>query len=349
MTGNENGIPTADVAGLLDAIGRYWRLLLAVPLALAFIVGLLSYLIPRSYKATVLFLPERGGGSQGLSGALAGVAGQFGIQLGGEGGQAVGLYPEVARSRSLLVRLLWTPFHEDTAQAARPLIDWLVPAQSDSVQREARALRELLKGIETQADLQTGLVRVSLHAPSPGVAAAATNMLEAYIGDFNLKTRQTKGRLRREFVERRASEVERNLDEAEEAMRSFLERNRSVQSPALAYERMRLQRQIDIYQQVYLTLARELESARIEEVNDTPMLTVVDPAVPPLKAARPKRLFLVVTAWMIGVLAVITGIAILENLRRRAAVGDFRAEEISRRVEQFLRSVRGIPRSPTRL
>src|SRR5438132_8548828 len=50
---------------------------------------------------------------------------------------------------------------------------------------------------------------------------------------------------------------------------------------------------VDIRQEVSLTLRREYETARIEEVNDTPVITVIDPPVPPHERSSPKRLLLV--------------------------------------------------------
>ena len=56
-----------------------------------------------------------------------------------------------------------------------------------------------------------------------------------------------------------------------------------------AFEEGRIRRQVEIRQEVYLTLRREYETARIEEVNDVPIITVVDAAVPPVEKSWPKR------------------------------------------------------------
>ena len=116
------------------------------------------------------------------------------------------------------------------------------------------------------------------------------------------------------------------MNAAEESERYFLERNRQYQaSPQLVYEYSRLQRQLQLRQQVYLTLATELETARIEELNDTPLFTVVDSARPPVKASSPRRIFVTVSGAVLGLAFAIMIILIAENLRRRAASGDGQA------------------------
>ena len=77
-------------------------------------------------------------------------------------------------------------------------------------------------------------------------------------------------------------------------MRTFLERNRSYESsPQLVFAYQGLQRRLNTAQELYLTLLREFETARIEEVNDTPVLTVIDAAVPPRRKSHPRRLLIV--------------------------------------------------------
>src|SRR2546430_10409083 len=92
----------------------------------------------------------------------------------------------------------------------------------------------------------------------------------------------------------RSSELRR----AEEAVKTFYERNRGwQQAPELVFEEARLRRQVNIGQEVYLTLKREYETARIEEVNDTPVITVIDTAVPPERRTSPQRALPVILAF----------------------------------------------------
>jgi uncharacterized protein involved in exopolysaccharide biosynthesis len=78
-------------------------------------------------------------------------------------------------------------------------------------------------------------------------------------------------------VEARLAEARTELVDAENRLATFLERNRRYQdSPELTFEAARLQRQVDLQQQVYASLAQAYEKARIDEVRNTPVLSVVD-------------------------------------------------------------------------
>jgi len=58
------------------------------------------------------------------------------------------------------------------------------------------------------------------------------------------------------------------------------------------FQYLGLQRRLNTAQDLYLTLLREFETARIEEVNDTPVLTVIDSAIPPRRKSHPRRILI---------------------------------------------------------
>jgi uncharacterized protein involved in exopolysaccharide biosynthesis len=166
----------------------------------------------------------------------------------------------------------------------------------------------LRSSISTQVDNQTSIVKLTVDSRYPDLAAGIANRLVAYLNDFNAQTRQSQARERRKFVEQRVTTAEGDLRAAEAATRSFLERNRSwQQSPQLVFEEGRLRRQVEIRQDVYMTLTREYETAKIEEVNDTPVITVIDPAVPPQLRSSPRRTLLIGLGLVLGAILGVLG------------------------------------------
>jgi uncharacterized protein involved in exopolysaccharide biosynthesis len=172
-------------------------------------------------------------------------------------------------------------------------------------------------------DIGTNIVRVDVIAGTPTLAAAAANRLVELLNQFNAERRQSRGHERRRFAEGRVEASAAELRAAEAAVRSFLERNRSYQSsPQLAFEYQGLQRRLNTAQEVYLTLLREFETARIEEVNDTPVLTVIDAAVPPRRKSHPQRALIVsVSAAIAAALAMLISMMrnYLDEAKRRGA------------------------------
>ena len=82
------------------------------------------------------------------------------------------------------------------------------------------------------------------------------------------------------FIEGRISSVEGELEASEITLKNFNERNRQISSPALQLEQERLERNVEVQKGVYLTLKQQLELAKIEEVQETSVVQVLDkPAI----------------------------------------------------------------------
>ena len=91
----------------------------------------------------------------------------------------------------------------------------------------------------------------------------------------------------REFTEERLRQARQELLVAERRLGAFMERNRDFRfSPTLTFEEERLSADLSAQRQLLTTLTQAYEQARIEEVRDTPVITVVEPPVRPVRAER---------------------------------------------------------------
>lgn len=122
---------------------------------------------------------------------------------------------------------------------------------------------------------------------SPELADAIVGRILELVEDFNVTIRNSQAREQRTFIEGQLAVSEREVREAEDRLEEFLQRNRSHEtSPELLFRHDRLQRIVVFKQAVYGSLAQSFEQARIDEVRNTPVLTMVlAPQVPP----RPDR------------------------------------------------------------
>lgn len=327
---------------------RRRRIVMGVPLSVALIVGVISFVIPSTFTATTTFVPEVR--TQGrLPPSLASLAGQLGVSLGAEATESARFYADLVRSRELLERILLGEYQDPRESKSAPDSTTLLRLlkvkgrdAADSLHYGVKALDNL---VSVRFDNQTNIVRLSVDAHYPTLAAAVANRFVTYLNDFNAQSRQSQARERRKFIEQRLADGERELRTAEENLRTFYERNRSWnQSPQLAFEEGRLRRQVEIRQEVYLTLRREYETARIEEVNDTPVITVIDRATPPQEKSKPKRKLLVVLALLLGGIVGILWAAGAEYLDRARTEDEreyreFRSliRQVGQQVSQTLR------------
>jgi uncharacterized protein involved in exopolysaccharide biosynthesis len=131
-------------------------------------------------------------------------------------------------------------------------------------------------------------VKLSVTTRWPSVSLALAERLVQSVNQFNLETRKSQAAAERRFVEVQVGEAERALREAEDRLQSFLQRNRAIaDSPELGFQRDRLQREVALRQQVYTSLVQSREEARIREVRDTPVITLLEgPRLPMVGEAR---------------------------------------------------------------
>ncbi len=337
---------------LLNAILRRWRLVVAFPAVVSSVVALVLLLLPSMFTSSTAFMPEVT--AQGrLPAGLAGLAGQFGINLATEARQSAQFYAAIIKSPGIVNRALSSRYsdprtRENATDSASLLA--MLDVEGDSLADSLHNGRKVLRGlVSVSIDPPTNIVTVSVTSRYPALAADVANRFVSYLNDFNATTRQSQARESRRFAEERLADAERELEQAEEAVRRFYERNRTwQQSPQLAFEHERLQRQVRITQEVTLTLRREYETARIGEVNDTPVITLLYPAVPPLEKSGPKRRLLTVLAFLLAGTASVFAALLMEYSRRLRQVNEGQYAEFRDLSAQIRREVARVFRLGTK-
>ena len=289
---------------LLNAVLQSWRAMLTLVVVAILAVMVYWAVAPRTYTATVAFVPEARSQTQ-LPAGLAGFVGQLGLSLGSGTTESPRFYATVVKSRALMEQILLSSF-PDPRRGAAPgdslrLLQFLGVGGRNHADSLYNALKELDQLVSADVDNATNIVQVSVDARDPAVAAAVANRFVEYLNTFNAKSRESRARARRKFTEERVGAAADELRVAEAAVKTFYERNHGwQQSPELVLVEASLRRQVTIGQEVYLTLRREYETARIEEVNDTPVITVIEPAATPQRPSKPHLAFLLSLAVVVS-------------------------------------------------
>jgi len=336
-----------SLVGALNTVLRRWRVAFGLPLLLAALTGLVSLVVRPTYTATTTFVPEVRSQNR-LPSGLVGLAGQLGVSIGADPSQSPRFYGDVVRSRELLERTLLSRYADphppagdgvaDSATLLRILqVEGDNPA--DSLARGVKRLDEL---ITVRVDAQTSIVRVTVDARYATLAAAVANRLVAYLNEFNTKKRQSQARERRRFSEERVAAADSELRRDEDAVKTFYERNRGwQQAPELVFEEARLRRQVTVSQELYLTLKREYETARIEEVNDTPVITVIDAAVAPQERSQPRPVLWMAVALLVGGMISVSWALAATYVERARGSAEPEYRELSGMLQGARRSIAG--------
>lgn len=308
-----------------------WRLVLWVMAGTLVVAALAAILLPPVYEAHASFVTSSSSSSKmtnslGASSSLGlqGVASQLGLPTGGDPSESPNFYVKLIESEELRRRLLNSRFQNPRSNNPRDsatLLDILRVKNDDPVRRMEIALKKMQKAISTDFDLKTNVVDLIVKARWSDLAAAMANRTVALVDAFNHEQRATRARSRRVFLEGRLDSAKVQLQQAEERQRFFYEQNRQWRSsPQLVFEEGQLRRNVDVATDQFLQLQRQFESARLDEINDAPLITVVDPAHAPHKAQWPRYWLLLASALTVGALIgiMVAGSAtILADWRRR--------------------------------
>ena len=111
-------------------------------------------------------------------------------------------------------------------------------------------------------------------------------LLQAYesINNYSYEISSSKARDKTIFLEDRLQKAKNDLIISEEKYVSFLEKNKSLNSPNLIVSKDRLKRDIELYGQIVYQLSSQLELEKVKEKDFTSSIFLLDtPKIAPLK------------------------------------------------------------------
>ncbi len=298
------------VAGTLSR----WRTALTVAAGIVLLALALILILPPSYRAAASFVTTDAGlklntGSLADLAAepgISGIASQLGLGSARDPSESPAFYDQLLYSRELLTRLLLSRFPDPRVSAGSAddsvtLLSTLRIRDDDPQRALETGVKRLKRRLRVKFDLKTNLVVLTVDARWSQLSAEVANRAVALVSAFNKEQRLSRARARGDFLATRVAAAQAELRAEEDSQRLCYERNRSWQnSPALMVDERRLRRQVETANTLYLSLRQQYETARIDEVNTTPVITVVDRAVPPRRPEWPRFGLIVATAAVLG-------------------------------------------------
>lgn len=310
---------------IANTILRNWHVVALLPLAFALVAGVWTLTQSRTYAATATFMPQAAEGRR--SSAASAVAQQFGVSLGSERpAQSPQFYVDLLQSLTILRDAVESeydlPMENGTVRSAT-LVEIFEIEEPDEIPTWRRAVRMLRENLSTSVNRETGVVRLTVTASHPALGEQVAERLLGLLNEFNLEVRQGRAQEEGRFFAGRVREAQAELLAAERLLQDFLRQNREFRnSPELAFEHDRLQRQVAMRQDVYTSLLRSQEEVRIDAVRDTPLLTVIDQ---PAGSAEPEgrgMILRVLLAFILGLFIALFIAFAREFTRRSREIND---------------------------
>ena len=303
---------TGWIAGIL----LRWRTIAAIACGSVLLGMSATVILPPVYQSRASFVANGSAGSAlqkafGSNRGLDGLISQFGGGVGGDPSESPNFYVQLISSRELLTRLLQSRFpnpRTDAPNDSATLLTILRIRKPDARRQLELGVQKMNKSIGLGLDSKTNLVWFSVDAQWGELSAQVANKVVDLVSSFDREIRVSKAKSTRVFLQMRYDSAQAALRGAEATQRYFYEKNRGIiGAPSLRYEEQRIRRDVDMASDLYVTLARQLEVARIDEINDAALITVIDSAVVPRKALWPRYWVMLFSASSLGLLAGLIG------------------------------------------
>jgi uncharacterized protein involved in exopolysaccharide biosynthesis len=300
---------------------RWRRLLVLLPLASAALVVAATLLAAKKYTTTVAFTPVASAGA-GLSvGSLAGLAGQFGVNLPmSEPSSSPEFYAYLMRSDAILQRLAASQYsvQDGDEKLAGSFIDLYEIDEGTPGKTMFEAIHQLrTKRATIGYESRTGIVSATIKTKWPELSYQMGVRLLQLVDSFNLQSRQGQAALESQFLTGRLDSARIELRAAENSMQAFLLRNRSYESdPVLLFEQGRLQREVMTRQEVFSVLTQSYEQTRLAALHNTPTVSLVTPPAPALRFDRRRTLTKLIAGLVIGFLLALSIALAMEAVAR---------------------------------
>lgn len=148
-----------------------------------------------------------------------------------------------------------------------------------------------------------GYIQLKASMPEPLAAAQLAEkvqvMLQKYITEFKIEKVQSN----LDFVQERYDDAKREFEQIQEERAIFKDANKNIFSAKAKTEEEKLDTRYNLALSVYTELAKQLEQAKIQVKETTPILTIVDPVTIPTERSKPKRALICVLFTFLGGLA----------------------------------------------
>ena len=334
-----------SIVHVANVILRYRRTIIAFFLIGAIAGVLAARLKPSEYTSTTTFMPRASSG--GASSPYAAVAAQLGVGgIASDPTSSPEFYVDLLRSPTILRAAVTKPYTVGSGASART-VSLIDPERGESqAQATETAMRRLVGDLNTRIEQKTSVITLGVTSETPQLSQQiAAHMIEL-LNSFDRNIRQSQAAAERRMLEERTQEARAALNTAENRLLGFLAGNRNFNnSPQLRFEQERLNREVMNRQQLYLGLAQSLEQAKIDEIRDTPVITVIESATLPI---RPNARFTVVKAIVGGLVGLLIGLMIAfvrAAARRNVQPGSAESDEL----QELWRETVGEMRRPWRI
>jgi len=191
---------------------------------------------------------------------------------------------------------------------------------------EEVSIRTLQNLVTISVDRKSSIMTISATTSIPLLSAQIAQNFVDHLTERVRHFYDEKTRENLEFIRARFMEAQQELEDAEEELAQFMDRNRDPQTKRLLISMERLQRKVTFTSQLALELQTLYTQSEIELQRSQPVITLVEAPVPPITAGGPRRKSIVLLSLFTGLGIGIAMVAIKGFIEGQQADNQARAK-----------------------
>ena len=207
-----------------------------------------------------------------------------------------------------LPNLISKAFKGEQAQSGEEVVDGII-----KITEEQKNVRDILKRkISIERNQKEDYIRLSCRMPEALPSAQLAQQMQELLQQKVTEYKIQKATANLEFIQQRYNELQQQYNNAQDALARFSDRNKNVTTATAQIELERLTNDYNLAYSIYSEMAKQLEQAKIQVKEDTPVFVVIEPASVPLEKSKPKRLMIIIIFLLSGGIVGI-GVVLLKN------------------------------------
>ena len=351
---DNNQFQEIDLIEMLNKIWAGRLLIAKVCGIAAIVAIIVAYSFPREYTTKVELAPEKATRSTSSTlGALASLAGISINSSTSQDGLSEDMYPRILSSTPFLTGLFDVQVESQDGKIKASLYDYLskhysspwwssiiggvmsIPSKivglfksnnyvktvSDgeidlfNLSLEERGVAELISSsLEFKVDAKSGTLNLSVTMQDPLISAQLADTVMNALQEYITAYRTDKARKDLDFTIQMYEVAKKEYEESQQNYASFYDANKKIFLESVRVEKERLKNETDLAYQTYSQMALQLQSARAKVQEITPVYTVVQPPLVPIRASFPNKMLILIGFVFMGFFGTVCWLLFIEEM-----------------------------------
>lgn len=301
---------------LLEIVSKLWRrrkLILLFMFVFTVIGTGVAFLLPRLYTAKCTLGLELEDKTMRVK--VEGLSALQNMNIGDvKEGRVItpGMYPNILYSIPFLKELTYYKLYQGEGKDSVSFYEYYTGShvqnneivQNSGVQNlsegESSCIAFLRKNVTLDVINKDGCLRLSVDMPNAFIAAQLADKIQQMLQKYITKFKVAKAQAALDFIDERYIDVKRELENRQQELIAFRERNKGRVAVLLGTEEKILMNDYELFFNLYSDIVRQREQAKILVKENMPVLTLIEPVVMPSSPVKPQRGLIILLSIFLG-------------------------------------------------